>query len=154
MAKQPHGFTLIEVLVVLGIFAVVAGLAVSAGLHTHSGFTAKDDEDVAIATLQKARSQSMAGVCVGSNCTAALAHGVHVNARSLVLFQGSSFNPADDANEMVSAQSNATTFAGTDSMFAPYSGDVDATGTIRIFDNGSPVATVTVGTNGAITWDK
>jgi len=77
MAKQPQGFTLVEVLIVLGLFAAIGGIVLAAGLHSHSGYTTKDDEDLAIATLQKARSQSMSGVCLGSECTGALAHGVH-----------------------------------------------------------------------------
>ena len=154
MGKHLRGFTLLEVLIVVGLFAVVGGLVVSAALHTHSGFTAKDDEDTAIAALQKARSQSMAGVCLGGGCTAAQPHGVHANSRSLVLFQGASFNPTDDANETIDAQSNATTFVGTDIIFAPYSGDLSSTGTLIILDNGSSTTTLTVGTNGAITWDR
>ncbi len=153
MADNARGFTLIEVLLVIGLFAIVAGLVVSVGLHTHSGFSAQGDEDLAIATLQKARSQSMHGVCTG-DCVAAVAHGVHSAAHGLVLFQGGSFDPTDAANENLPALSNATTFAGADIIFAPLTGVADATATLTIFDNGSSTSAITVGTEGQLSWSN
>ena len=151
---RTHGFTLIEVLIVLGLFALIAGLILSSGLRTHSGFTVKDDEDLAIATLQKARSQSMHGICEGSACVGALAHGVHVAPHALIIFQGSSFDASKSTNESMPAQSVATGFAGGDILFAPLSGNVQATGTIIIFDSGSTTAILTVGTGGQIIWNR
>jgi prepilin-type N-terminal cleavage/methylation domain-containing protein len=152
VTKYSGGFTLLEVLVVIGLFAVVAGLVLTVGSHTHSGFNTQDDTDLLIATLQKARSQSINGVCVGVHCTVAAAHGVHVDPRSIVLFQGTTYNASDATNEYIQAESNATTFSGSNIIFMPLSGNTNTTNTITILDASTVVSVITVGPDGQLTW--
>ena len=150
VTKFARGFTLLEVLVVIGLFAVAAGLVLSIGSHSHSGFNAEDDIDLVLATLQKARSQSMNGVCIGIGCVGAVAHGVQVDPHALVLFQGSTYDAADTANEYIQTESAATNLSGNTIIFMPLSGQTNATSTITIFDNHSIAAVVLIGQDGQL----
>ena len=57
-----QGFTLIEVLVTLGIFALVMTLALGVGFDTLTRSNAQTERDLAVHLLQKARARAMANM--------------------------------------------------------------------------------------------
>lgn len=132
-------------LVIVGSFTLVVGMSQLSGSSFH------DDRDTLVASLQKARSQAMNEVCLGSSCTEGLPHGVHITPHSLVIFQGAVYNSNDFTNEVIDAGSNATTFSGPDIVFAELSGDASP-GTVTVTDTTGDTSTVTVQSEGQISW--
>jgi prepilin-type N-terminal cleavage/methylation domain-containing protein len=149
----PKGFTLIEVLVVLGIFALVSGFSLVIGMESYQSDSLADDQATLVSALQKARSQAMSAVCIGNTCTSGVPHGVHITAKQLVIFQGAAYDPNDDSNDYIPLQDAALTTSGlSDVVFAEYSGDSNTPGNIVITDTAGHLATTSIGADGQILW--
>jgi prepilin-type N-terminal cleavage/methylation domain-containing protein len=148
-----QGFTLIEVLVVLGMFALVGGFSLVTGMEWYQRNSLADDQASLISALQKARNQSLSAICIGSTCTAGMSHGVHITAKQLVIFQGTVYNPNDDSNDYIPLQDAALVPSGlNDVVFAEYSGDANMSGDIVMSDASGHVATTSIGADGQILW--
>ena len=146
------GFSLIEVVVVLGILAVLASFALVISMESYRGSSFNDERSLLISMLQTARSQAMSGVCIGSECTGGVPHGVYITSNSLALFQGTSYNASDDNNEVVPFSNRAITLSGAQQViFAEFTGDATAT-TITLKDAAGRSATITIGSEGQILW--
>jgi prepilin-type N-terminal cleavage/methylation domain-containing protein len=94
-----RGFTLIEVILVIGLFLIVCTLSITLDmktLYTHSSY---DDVDTLLSTLRTARTRSLTNQCAGV-CTDALPHGVYFEHDHYTLFQGNSYDPYDSDNEI------------------------------------------------------
>jgi prepilin-type N-terminal cleavage/methylation domain-containing protein len=94
MPRSHHfnsGFTLIEMLMVISLMTICAGLALSGGIDTYSRALARSDRALLMGALREARAESMAGVCNGQFCTGPVPHGVFVSPKLLTIFEGSSY---------------------------------------------------------------
>lgn len=151
-----NGFTLIEVLVTLGLLVILAAVLAAASPGLYRGYGAHDVRDTLVAALMHARSQAMNGVCTGSVCTGAPAHGVHIDEmhgrlHDVVLFQGTAYDANDPLNASVFTGSISQTvfYSGpAEVIFAPLSGDA-APATMLLW-GGSATSTITVGAEGQI----
>ncbi|HUD03080.1 MAG TPA: type II secretion system protein [Candidatus Paceibacterota bacterium] len=151
--STPKGFTLIEVLVVLGMFALVGACSLVIGMESYQSGSLIDDQASLVSALQKARSEAMSAVCVGSACTGGVPHGVHITAKQLIIFQGAVYNPNDENNDYISLQDAALAVSGlSDVMFAEYSGDSSAPGDVVMSDASGCIATTSIGAEGQILW--
>jgi len=149
---MPKGFSLIETLVVVGMLALLASVSMVVGVQAFSRSSVKDDRDLLVGVLQKARSEAMHDVCTTEGCVGPSAFGVHINSREIVLFEGTSYNPQDSHSESFVAESAATHFSGTSNIvFAATSGDAAST-SITVSNGTEVVSTVTIGTLGQISW--
>jgi prepilin-type N-terminal cleavage/methylation domain-containing protein len=149
----PKGFTLIEVLVVLGMFALVGACSLVIGMESYRSGSLADDQASLVSALQKARSEAMNAVCIGSACTAGMSHGVHITSKQLVIFQGSVYNSNDDTNDYVPLQDAALATSGlSDVVFAEYSGNANQSGDIFMSDEAGHSATTSIGIDGQIVW--
>lgn len=149
------GFTLVETTLVLGMLAIVGSLALFVSMQSYSGYSFHATDQLLVTMLQKARSQALAGVCIGVGCSSSVPHGVHVAQNELVLFEGSAYNSADPANVYVPLQNPNITFGGmSDVVFTQLTADVALPGTITFADTAGHLSTVTLGAEGQISWSK
>jgi prepilin-type N-terminal cleavage/methylation domain-containing protein len=84
MNENNQGFTLIEILVVMAIFVLIAGFALVVSMDSYRSHNFKSEQDLLVAVLLKARSQAM-------NNINQLPHGVYIPIThdKYSLFQGS-----------------------------------------------------------------
>ena len=157
-----QGFTLIEIVVVISLISIIGGLAMLMSMDTFRNSAIRDERDVLVSTLQRARSMAVNNICSGnaSVCVNALGnsdgkpHGVHIQPGSYVIFQGDSYIASDPANETV--QSNAkgatVTSTGGDPVFKQLSGIVNAPVDITIEGAGHK-SIISVNQEGRIAWE-
>ena len=152
-SRGKAGITLVEILIVIALFAFVGGSALIISMDSYRGFSFRNERDVIISALQKARSQAINNMCFGASCTDGKAHGLHVASPNLTLFQGGSYSVADPLNEVISANNNSAVLSGlTDVVFAQLSGDVASPGTITVTDTSLHTSSITINSEGRITW--
>lgn len=144
-----RGFTFFEVLVTIGIFSLVGGLALLVSMESYRGSYFRSDRDLLIAALQHARSQAMSNICVGA-CTDGKPHGVHIEAEKYVIFQGASYDADDPSNAVFAAQA-ALVRGGGDIVFSQLSGTTTAT-TTTLKDDAGRESVISVSADGQITW--
>ena len=146
------GFTLIEVLVVLGILTVVGSFSIIMGVDSYRGQLFRSDRDVLITALQHARSQAVGNICLGSGCTGGKPHGVYISPDTYVMFQGTSYAARDVAVDAVLDATPSVIQSGiTEVVFKQLSGDVLTTGDIILTEE-NHVSTITIGSEGQIIW--
>lgn len=159
--KDKAGFTLIEVVIVLGLVVLIAGTGLFIDFDNLRGRLFHSDKETLIAALQHARSQAVASICRGEDCEDFLSgrpHGVKIFNDRFVLFQGDSY---DDRDPGVDAEIEANGNIDKDCaaidcevVFAVLSGDVANPGEIVLTDTtSSRSSTITVGVEGQIFWD-
>jgi prepilin-type N-terminal cleavage/methylation domain-containing protein len=120
--RRTAGFTLIESAVTLGIFAVVAGLAVGLDAHYLRDEAFRGDEDTLVMLLQHARMESM-------NDLDELPHGVALRPSDhpddVVGFGGADYASSDTASREADAIADSTAVAAgspSEIIFCPLSG--------------------------------
>lgn len=154
------GFTLLEVLVVIGILTLVAGAGTFFGLESVRGNSFRNDRDMLVAVLQKARSQSTSNMCFGSGCSGGKSHGVRVESGQYVIFQGADWASRDSAvDEAISINTGTVTVSGPlgvvpyDVVFAQLSGDANpATAEITVVDTAGHSSLISINGEGRIAW--
>lgn len=91
------GFTLIEILVVLGIAAILAGLGLVFSLDFYRSYAFNSERDLVVGLLQKARARSMSNI----NRTS---YGICLTSGNYILFSGAlSCDSNNQANEFYPA---------------------------------------------------
>ncbi len=146
------GFSLIEFVIVLGILAALGSFTLVISMESYRNDTFSNQQLLLIIALQKARSESLNGMCMGTSCTGGLPHGVHITGEALTIFQGTTYNASDDTNEVISLLNHAVQFGGLqDVTFAELSANT-LTGTITMSDISGNSASITIGAEGQIIW--
>jgi Tfp pilus assembly protein FimT len=144
------GFTAVEVLVIMGMLALVGGFSLIVSLDSYRGSSFRSDRTIFIAVLQRARAQAMSNICNGT-CTDGAAHGVKVSGKSLVLFQGSSYASRDTDWDTEFSMNLAEASGDDEIVFAPLSGNASYA-TTTLADSMGHVSTTTISSAGQITW--
>lgn len=144
-----RAFTIIEVIVVIGITALLAGLS----LPISGSFLSRNElssESVKITdSLRRARTQSMYGAQDS-------VWGVHFTSSDYTIFRGSSYNPADSYNNTTSLPGVLSISAitinggGSDIIFDRVSGTTSTFGTTTISNDASEIRTIVVNSAGTI----
>lgn len=123
---KQQGFTFIEILLVLGIVAVLAVTAVPVfqSLQTRNEL---DTASMVIAhTWRRAQALSQSSVKDSQ-------WGVHLQAGAITLFRGPNYALRDTNDDEIFSVSNVLAFSGlTDLVFSKLSGDPLVTGTVTI----------------------
>lgn len=153
-----RGFTLIEILVVMGLCAVVSTFALMVSMDWYRASVSHSDRDTLVLALEHARLESMHNVCLGDACTGGKPHGVAVrpedNQNAYVIFQGSTYAARDVAVDVpLEANPTVATSGLTEVVFAQVSGDVSSVGDLVLTGAGR-VSTITVGSEGQIFWSQ
>lgn len=150
------GFTLVELLVVMGLVGIIGSMSMLVGMDTFRKSSLRSERDKLVAIIHKARAQSMNNICLGAGCTGGKAHGVHLSGGQYVLFQGTSYGARDIAVDMVTVPEYPVSFSGSvsDVVFETLSGDVITypSGNDIAISDGIASSTITFGTEGTITW--
>ena len=100
------GFSLLEILVTMAIFAALAGLGLFMSMDVYRGASFRSERDVFVSLLQRARSRALANINQ-------LPHGLCYDDVSLsyVLFRGATYVAGASTNEMVPTNSKVS-FSG------------------------------------------
>ncbi len=147
------GFTLIEIITVMGIFALVmAGLSAVTSMDTFRGYDWHGNRNLIISTLQKARSQAVNNMCFGAGCTDGLPHGVHLESGKAIVFQGNSYIAGNSINEIIPISTNIILAGLSDVVFKELTGNVTTVGTINLSDSTLHSSVVDINSEGRISW--
>lgn len=153
-SRAVRAFSLIELLVVMGIFIMVAGLGLVVSFDSFHGYTFRDERDTIVGALQKARSQAVNNMCFGA-CTDGRAHGVHLAGgvgAPYVVFQGTTFTAGDTINETISTKINSVSVTAADVVFSPLSGTVTGAPIVITVTDATHTSVITVESEGRIWW--
>ena len=150
-----RGMTLIEILVVLGLFTIIGSFALPVSLSMVRDSSYHADRASLIAALQHARAESVDDACAGSSCNAGAPHGVSIQPHTYVIFQGPHYASRDAVqDEVIDANPSVGHGGVSEIIFAPSSGDVAAPGEIVLTDASGHASTITVGSEGEIIWSN
>lgn len=140
--RGTRGFTLFEVLIVVGILAVIALFTVGIDTRSISRSTASSESTVLLQMLIHARNRAM-------NNEYQMPHGVYIDTNNFVLFRGNSYGSAV-ATELTPRSSQVTSAGATEFVFTQLSG----TSTAQTVTLASGVDSVDIDINaaGAIAW--
>lgn len=168
--NREDGFSLIEIVIVMALLAIIGGLALIMNFDDYRGYSFRNERDLLVSVLQRARSQSVNNVCLsGLSCTGGQPHGVHIgsaadcsaiNKPCYVIFQTTTTTPTFAARDTAvdqdierSSSFNLVTSPGPDVVFDQLSGNVDiAPWSLVVTDNLNHIATTTVNSQGQIDW--
>src|SRR3989339_229797 len=134
--KNEKGFTLTELLVVIGIMALIGSILWGALSNYRDTQTLESATDVVVATLSEARSQTISSV---SN----MQYGVHFTQSSVTQFEGNqnfpfnSNNIVTNINGAVVLSFEGLTASSTNVVFEKFSGRGSASGQITLSLSGN-----------------
>ncbi len=94
MRQREHkqGFTFVEVLVIIGILALIAGLSIPFYQSWYVSSQLDNETSLLVQTLRQAQQMAMASAGYS-------AYGVHVTENTYVLFRGAVYNSGDSFNQ-------------------------------------------------------
>ena len=144
--------TLIEVIIVVAIFASLAGLLAVSNADAYREFIFHNEVSTLTTVLAKTRIQSMNNVCLESSCTDGKSHGVALFPNRYVVFQGLSYATRDiSQDEEIEANSRILRSGVSEVVFGQLSGDVNVNGDIHLTD-GMRSAVISINNEGRISW--
>lgn len=109
-----RGFTLLELLVVMGLILMVVAFGLIVSFDDYRSFTFRNERDIVVNVIQKARGQAINNMCFGTGCTDGKLHGVYFGtAGQYVIFQGADYASRDTAvDEVIQARDKAAVTSG------------------------------------------
>lgn len=112
------GFTLIELLVIIGMLAIIGTFTLLVSFDSYRQYSFRNDRDLVIASLQRARNQAINNICLGVGCTEGKSHGVHIEDGQVVIFQTETDYAGRDlfADEIIPLGGSATSLSGVDEV--------------------------------------
>jgi prepilin-type N-terminal cleavage/methylation domain-containing protein len=147
------GFTLIEILIVIGMLAIVSGFGLFMSMETYRASNYHSDRNLLIATLMRARAEAINNICLGGACTDALPHGVHIQTNAYIMFQGSTYDPSDPQNSSFEADIYSSHSFSGDVIFSQLSGTTSAPIAITLNSAGR-TSNITISRLGRISWTQ
>ncbi len=138
------GFTVVELLVVIGIIVIAAAFGLFVSMDFYRGYSFSAERMVVVAALEQARNRAM-------NNYDESAHGVHFESGRYVVFHGPAYVPGDPRNEVIAASPTVSVSGPADIAFSQLSGEVAAPGTVTL-TSGARSSAITINHEGSIDW--
>ena len=139
------GFTLIEILIVMGILVLVFGFAVASGLDFYGSQSLVAERDVVVNLLRTARGSALENINQSDQ-------GVFIDSTQYVLFEGSSYASRNQSLDAIYPRSKGVTITGPgEIVFTALEGRSNVSGTISIA-SGNGNANVSVNSEGRVNW--
>ena len=142
--QSQAGFTLIEIIICLGILAVLISLGLFMNVDTYKSYTLSFERDTLVGALERARAESL-------NNMFEMPHGIHFESGVYTLFKGDSYNFEDSYNEKFSYGPSMVITSPEDIIFEQLSGKPYASSTI-ILRSGVRNFFITINDAGTINW--
>ena len=143
---SPKGFTLLEVLLSIGLITVLAGLS----LPVYQALQNRNDLDIATVTVAQTlrRAQLLSQAVDGdTNC------GIKLQSGSVTLFKGTSYAARDASFDEVFDVPTSITQSGVgEVVFAKFTGMPQTTGTITLTSSTNEVRNLILNAKGTITY--
>lgn len=130
LIRNQRGLTIIELLVVLGIFTIILSGGLFLSTDSFRSYYFDAEEKMLVSLIRGARSKAISNINYVS-------HGVFVSEQSFVLFQGESYEENSGTNEDFPRNKSIqieNTFTNDTIVFENLTGKPRQTGEIRIFD--------------------
>lgn len=144
--SRQKGFTFIELILVLALIALIAGVSLPVSLH----FQGSTDLTLATNTVVHGlrRAQLLSRGSEGDT-----SWGLSIQAENVTLFKGSSYATRDIAFDENSKISSSVTPSGLQEIvFTKFTGELQTTGTITLTASTSQIKNITINTKGNITY--
>ena len=141
-ARDQSGFTLLELLIVMGIAVLLGGLGLFLSMDTYRSGNFTAGVDTIVVSLQRSRSRALNNIDESK-------HGVKILSGQYVIFEGATYNPLDPKNEVINGRSNFTITGPDEVVFDQLSGKSSVDGDILIND-GSKIASISLNYEGQI----
>jgi prepilin-type N-terminal cleavage/methylation domain-containing protein len=141
--QQQNGWTLIEILVALGVIVILFALTISTFSRYRQASDFTTATDFAVALFSDIRTKTLSSE--NSN-----QFGIHIEEDSLVSFTGSVYNPADPTNKIfplpatVHITSILLVGGGSEVIFERLTGETTQMGTITYNGKGTHMASSTI----------
>ena len=145
-----RGLTLIEIIVVLGIFAIILAISMTVFINSRKTASLNSIRDTIVSTLEQAKSNALAG-------KGGTTHSVVFASSSFTMFTGSTFNASSTSNRIHNIDTGfalSTTYTSNNTVtFSRLNGLPQASGTITIksLSDASSTKSIQIGTQGDIT---
>jgi prepilin-type N-terminal cleavage/methylation domain-containing protein len=136
------GFTLVEMLVVLGIFSVMAAAFAPFTYDSYQSTLFLSEKSSLVSLLQHARQQSIDNMD-------GMPHGVHFGNDEATMFEGETYASSSTQSGEVDLSKTVTLVGGADVVFAQLSGISSEPMSLQLID-GRRSASITVETSGRI----
>ncbi len=142
------GFTLIEVLVVLGIFGILLASGLVLNLDFYKGYVFRSERNLIVSVLAKARAQSLSNISQAK-------HGVRLEAGKYTIFEGQTWlSRLASQDEVIEGNLSLTLRASTtlplDIVFSQLA--ATTTNAAISISSGSYSGSITINEAGQINW--
>jgi prepilin-type N-terminal cleavage/methylation domain-containing protein len=149
--SMSSGFTLLEVLIVIGLMTILASFAMVVDMGNLFGNSFRGEERSLVTLLQTARADAMDNV-------GQVPHGVAIfpsdHPRAYVLFSGNAYGADPSSYRVIESNYKVAISGAPDAvLFAQLTGNSDFDGTMTLSDpNRAITAAITLNHEGAISW--
>jgi len=142
---KSEGVLLIEILVVIGILAILTGIGLPIGFNIYRQYILSSEQKLFLSVLRRAESLAMANSYQSG-------FGVAIQPGQLVIFKGSAFTDRDASFDEVYLRSASVNATGTmEIAFAQISGSPVAPASITL-SSASQSKTIIINAHGMISW--
>jgi prepilin-type N-terminal cleavage/methylation domain-containing protein len=142
--RSLNGFTLIELIIVLGVVGILFGIGAPVTVQLVRTYSLRSERDTIVTLLEWARSQSLLNADQSD-------HGVNISSNTYTGFVGTTYATRQQNTDLVYPRSNTVTITGpTEVVFQSLSGRSGAHS--FVISNGEKQYTITINQEGSIVW--